>query len=110
MPTPKPIDELPYKIKVYINNQVLIPAKLVKALGLEQAKYVDIIMRYDEKGVIELRNVRLLRAKNTASRQFTIPRDIRIKYGIKPLDSIEILTIIPKQVKEELKSGYKHEG
>ena len=33
----------------------------------------------------------LLRTRHTASRQFIIPREIREKYGIRPLDEIEII-------------------
>ncbi len=29
-------DGLPYKTRVYINNQVLIPSDLVKSLGIEK--------------------------------------------------------------------------
>ncbi|GAB6945196.1 hypothetical protein JCM14467A_19780 [Vulcanisaeta sp. JCM 14467] len=44
---------------------------------------------------IMLERVKLLRTRNTASRQFTIPREVREKYGIKPLDEIEVIGINP---------------
>jgi SpoVT / AbrB like domain. len=42
-----------------------------------------------------IRGVRLLRTRHTDSRQFTIPKEVREKYGIKPGDYIEILSITP---------------
>ncbi|GAB6947216.1 hypothetical protein JCM16161A_13460 [Vulcanisaeta sp. JCM 16161] len=50
--------------------------------------------------VIELRNVLLLRPRHTASRQFTIPREAREKYGIKSLDEIEIIAISLEHTKK----------
>ena len=91
----KPIEvkSLPYNIKVYINNQVLIPAMLVKALGIEEADYAYIRLRHGEEEV-EVR-VKLLKPKNAFSRQFTIPKSIREKLNIKPESEIEILSIEP---------------
>ena len=42
----------------------------------------------------------MLGHRGTAGRQFTIPREIREKYGIGPLDEIEILEIKPKNLAE----------
>ncbi len=42
----------------------------------------------------------LLRTRHTASRQFTIPREVRERYGIMPLDDVEILNITPIRIKE----------
>ncbi|BDR93433.1 AbrB/MazE/SpoVT family DNA-binding domain-containing protein [Vulcanisaeta souniana] len=90
---------LPYLVKVYINNQVLLPASLVRALGLSNHRFVNIELEY--KGfMIELRNVRLLRTRHTDSRQFTIPRDVRKLYGIGPSDIIKILSIEPSIVNQ----------
>ncbi len=95
----KPVGKLPYRVKIYINNQVLLPAMLVRALGFENAKYADIVIRFGNE-VIEVRNAKLLRTRHTSARQFTIPREIRERYGIKPLDEIEILEIKPKNLAE----------
>ncbi|WP_054849230.1 hypothetical protein [Vulcanisaeta sp. JCM 14467] len=94
MPGPKPVNGLPYKTKIYINNQVLLPAKLVRMLGIEWARYADITIRHNDR-VITLSGVLLLRTRHTASRQFTIPGEVRDKYGIMPLDDVEILNIRP---------------
>ncbi|MGC9178856.1 MAG: AbrB/MazE/SpoVT family DNA-binding domain-containing protein [Vulcanisaeta sp.] len=90
----KLVDGLPYRTKIYINNQVLLPASLVRALGFEWARFADVAIRHNGR-VIELKAVLLLRTRHTASRQFTIPREIREKYGIKPLDEVEIIAIKP---------------
>ncbi len=77
------ITKLPYVTKIYINYQVLIPASLVKALNIENVTYANITIKY--RGLeIEIPQVRLLRTRNTASRQFTIPKEVREKYGISP--------------------------
>ncbi len=86
------IDRLPYRIKVYVNNQVLIPAKLTRSLGITNLKYADVVLNY-RGNIITLRRVKLLRTKHTDSRQFTIPKDVRDRYGIKPGDEVEILQI-----------------
>ena len=91
-----PIDDMPYAIKVYINNQVLVPANLVRYLGLDRVKYVDVIMEYNGQK-IEISNVKLLRTRHTASRQFTIPREVRERYGIRPFDEVIIHMVIPRQ-------------
>jgi AbrB family looped-hinge helix DNA binding protein len=44
---------------------------------------------------VKLRGVKLLRTKHTDSRQFTIPREVREAYGIKPGDEVEIINIEP---------------
>ncbi|GAB6943788.1 AbrB/MazE/SpoVT family DNA-binding domain-containing protein [Vulcanisaeta sp. JCM 14467] len=95
----KPVDGLPYRVRVYINNQVLLPAMLVRVLNIEHLRYANIVIRYDGN-VITLDRVLLLRARHTASRQFTIPKEVREKYGIKPFDEIEILSIKPAGMKE----------
>jgi bifunctional DNA-binding transcriptional regulator/antitoxin component of YhaV-PrlF toxin-antitoxin module len=91
-----PINGLPYMMRIYINNQVLIPANLVRSLGLDRVRYADIIMEYNGQK-IELGNVRLLKTRHTDSRQFTIPREVRERYGIKPFDEVIIHMIIPRQ-------------
>ncbi|WP_054843996.1 AbrB/MazE/SpoVT family DNA-binding domain-containing protein [Vulcanisaeta souniana] len=89
------ITKLPYVTKIYINYQVLIPASLVKALNIENALYANITIEYRGGLEIEIPQVRLLRTRNTASRQFTIPKEVREKYGISPLDEVEVLDIKP---------------
>jgi len=86
------ISSLPYRVKVYVNNQVLIPAKLVRTLGISNWRYADIVIRHRDN-IITIRNARLLRTRHTDSRQFTIPKDVRDRYGIKPGDEIEVLEI-----------------
>ncbi|MCG2864218.1 MAG: AbrB/MazE/SpoVT family DNA-binding domain-containing protein [Vulcanisaeta sp.] len=88
------VTRLPYRVRVYLNNQVLIPASLVRALGISGLRYAVITLSYNGV-VITLNGVKLLRTKHTDSRQFTIPREVREKYGIKPGDEVEILDIRP---------------
>ena len=90
----KPVNGLPYRTRVYLNNQVLLPANLVRALGIEGAGYADVIIRFNGK-LIEIRDAKLLRNRRAVSRQFTIPREVREEYGIKPLDEVVILSIKP---------------
>jgi len=96
------VNGLPFKTKVYINNQVLLPASLIKTLGIEGAKYADVVIKYGDK-VIEVRNAKLLRTKHTSARQFTIPREVREKYGVRPLDEVEIVQVKPKSTMEVIK-------
>ena len=104
---PKPVGGLPYRTKVYINNQVLLPANLVRALGIEGAEYADVIIRFNGK-LIEIRNVKLLRTKRTVSRQFTIPREVREEYGVGPLDEVEIVQVRPKSAVEVFRESGIH--
>ena len=94
---PRPVGGLPYRARVYINGQVLLPASLVRVLGIEWARYADITIRHGGS-VITLSGVLLLRTKHTASRQFTIPRRVRDKYGIKPLNEVEIIDVKPVKI------------
>ncbi|ABW02716.1 AbrB/MazE/SpoVT family DNA-binding domain-containing protein [Caldivirga maquilingensis] len=88
------VTELPYRVKVYSNFQVLIPASLVRALDIVNLRYVNITFRFN--GVTEtIEGARLLRTRHTDSRQFTIPKELREKYGIRPGDYIEIISIKP---------------
>ena len=103
----KTVSGLPYRTRVYINNQVLLPASLVRALGIEGADYADVIIKYGDK-VIEVRNAKLLRTRRTASRQFTIPREVREEYGVGPLDEVEIVQVKPKSTMEVIKGAQPH--
>ncbi len=85
------IENLPYKMKIYMNNQVLIPAKLIRKLNLQNAKEARITFRY--RGNTVTITAKLLRTKYTDSRQFTIPKSIREQYSIKPGDEVEIISI-----------------
>ncbi len=90
----------PFVVRVYINNQVLLPASLVRALGITHLRFADVELEY--KGfVIELKGVRLLRTRHTDSRQFTIPRSVRELYGIGPGDVVKILSIRPSNVSND---------
>ncbi|GAB6945738.1 hypothetical protein [Vulcanisaeta sp. JCM 14467] len=93
------VTTLPFVVRVYINNQVLLPASLIRALGITHLRFVDIELEY--KGfVIELRGVRLLRSKHTDSRQFTILRSVRELYGIGPGDIVKILSVKPSSANQ----------
>lgn len=91
------ITTLPYKVKVYSNNQVLIPAQLVRALGIQTLEYAEIVLRRGDQSVTVF--VRLLKTRFTDSRQFTIPKEVREKLGILPGMEVEIVKIRrPKDV------------
>ena len=87
------VDGLPYRARVYINNQVLVPAVVVRGLGMGRVRHAWVIIRYRgfEVGFKTL----LLGHRGTCSRQFTIPRWVRERYGIRPLDEVEVLTVKP---------------
>jgi len=85
------VSELPYNVKVYVNNQVLIPAKLVRSLGIEGAKRARVTFEYE--GAVETVEVNLLKTRYTSSRQFTIPKEVRAKLNLKPDDEIRIIDI-----------------
>ena len=95
----KTVSGLPYRTRVYLNNQVLLPASLVRALGIEGADYADVIIRFNDK-LIEIRDAKLLRNRRAVSRQFTIPREVREEYGVGPLDEVEIVQVKPKSAVE----------
>ena len=85
---------LPYDSKLYTNGQVLIPARLIRSLGIEGTTYA--FLKIMHKGnEISLDRVKLLRTRHTASRQFTIPKDIRLQFDMKPGDTITLLEIRP---------------
>jgi bifunctional DNA-binding transcriptional regulator/antitoxin component of YhaV-PrlF toxin-antitoxin module len=82
---------LPYEAKVYLNNQVLIPASLVRALGLQEARYARITLEYSgEELTID---AELIRTHHTDSRQFTIPKSARERYGILPGATVKVKKI-----------------
>jgi len=91
-----PAYSLPHRARVYINNQVLLPANLVRSLNLQNVAQVDIRLKYKDEEV-ELKNVKLLRTRHTDSRQFTIPKGVRMRLGIKPGDEVEILDVRPSE-------------
>jgi bifunctional DNA-binding transcriptional regulator/antitoxin component of YhaV-PrlF toxin-antitoxin module len=93
------VTTLPFTVRLYINNQVLLPASLVRALGITHIRFADVDLEY--KGfMIELKGVRLLRTRHTDSRQFTIPRGVRELYGIGPGDTIKVLSIRPSVINQ----------
>jgi len=87
------IEKLPYTIRVYSNYQVLIPARLVRKLNIQKYKFAKIKIRMGSE-IVEI-HARLLRTRFTDSRQFTIPKEVRERYGIKPGDHVEIVDIKP---------------
>ncbi|OYT61631.1 MAG: AbrB family transcriptional regulator [Thermofilum sp. ex4484_15] len=86
------VNQLPYKVTVYINGQVLIPANLVKRLKLGGASYARITIAYQGRKIV-IDRAKLLRTRHTFSRQFTLPKRIRMETGIKPGDILEVLDI-----------------
>ncbi|MCS7104452.1 MAG: AbrB/MazE/SpoVT family DNA-binding domain-containing protein [Thermofilaceae archaeon] len=87
------IEGLPYETKVYLNNQVLIPANLVKTLNLRDARDARITLEYGGKELSI--NVKLLRTRHTDSRQFTIPKSLRDECGITPGSIVKVKKIEP---------------
>jgi len=87
-------DCLPITVKVYINNQVLIPANVVRCLGVESVDFIDVMIRFGSR-LVRINNVRLLKPARGrgSSRQFTIPREIREEFGIEPLSIIELVGV-----------------
>lgn len=88
------ITELPYKIRVYSNYQVLIPASLVRTLNIANLRYADITIRFNGQ-LIQIKGARLLRTRHTDSRQFTIPKEVREAHGIRQGDVVEVVSIKP---------------
>jgi len=86
------VSSLPYMSKVYINGQVLIPAQLVRSLGITRLERASIHLQYRGENIF-LENIKLLRTRNTDSRQFTIPKNIREKYNIRSGEKIKIINI-----------------
>lgn len=86
---------LPYEARVYINNQVLIPASLVKALDLREARKARVTLEH--AGTELTVEVKLLRTRHTDSRQFTIPKSARDRYGILPGSIVRVRSIEPVQ-------------
>ena len=86
---------LPYEAKVYINNQVLIPAHIVKTLDLREVKRARVKLEYEGQEVVV--EVKLLRTRHTDSRQFTIPKSARDKFGIAPGSVVRVKSIEPIQ-------------
>ena len=103
----KTVNGLPYRTRVYLNNQVLLPASLIRALSIEGVRYADVIIRFNGK-LIEIRDVKLLRNRRAVSRQFTIPREVREEYGVGPLDEVEIVQVKPKGTMEVIKGTQPH--
>ena len=88
-----PVTEMPFKTKVYINGQILIPANIIERYKLDKCDYANIMIEY-KGNKITLKNVKMLKPK-AMSRQVTIPIDVRRKFGIMPNDVITVLSIEP---------------
>jgi len=82
---------LPYETKIYTNNQVLLPARLVRKLRLKSITKARITIEY--KGKIATFEARLISMRKTDSRQFTIPKDIREGLNLDPASTIKIVNI-----------------
>jgi bifunctional DNA-binding transcriptional regulator/antitoxin component of YhaV-PrlF toxin-antitoxin module len=87
------IESLPYRIRVYSNNQVLIPASLVRKLNIQSIEKAIITIRVG--GEEHSFTARLLKTKYTDSRQFTIPKELREKVSLVPGSDIEVVDIKP---------------
>ncbi|MGC8542585.1 MAG: AbrB/MazE/SpoVT family DNA-binding domain-containing protein [Vulcanisaeta sp.] len=94
MPRAKAVGGLPFRTRVYINNQIFIPASVIRALGLSDINHVDVVIRHGGRAV-RIFGVKLLSNGRGFSRQFTIPKQVRERYGIMPLDEIEVVEIKP---------------
>ncbi|UNQ72533.1 AbrB/MazE/SpoVT family DNA-binding domain-containing protein [Infirmifilum sp. NZ] len=92
------IESLPYRIKMYSNNQVLVPASLVRKLGLRDVVEAQVTIRY--AGLEHTFTARLLKTKYTDSRQFTLPKELREKLSIPPGAEVEVVSIKPLKVHE----------
>jgi len=90
-----PIETLPYKVRIYSNNQVLVPARLVRKLGIQNLRYAVVRIRIQDK--VYTLHVKLLRTRYTDSRQFTIPKEIRERHGLSTHSEVEILDISPPE-------------
>ncbi len=66
--------------------------------------FANVVIKYGDN-VISINGVKLLRNKRASSRQFTIPREVREAYGIKPLDDIEIVSIEPAKSLDNTNNG-----
>lgn len=76
---------------MYLNNQVLIPAKVVRVLRLRRARVACITLEYNGAEIVF--DAALLRARHTDARQFTIPMSIGEKYGIAPGARVKVKKI-----------------
>ena len=89
------MDGLPYEARVYLNNQVLVPAGVVRRLGIGDATHANVLISVNGT-LYFLEGVRLLRSRfSGASRWFTIPKPVRDKLGIRPFDTVRVLCIQP---------------
>ncbi len=87
------IESLPYRVKMYSNNQVLVPASLVRKLGFQDVLEAQVTIRY--AGLEYTFVTKLLKTKYTDSRQFTVPKELREKMQIPPGAEIEVVDIKP---------------
>ena len=94
-----PIETLPYKVRVYSNNQVLIPARLVRSLGIQNLRYAVVRIRIQDSEYTL--HVKLLKTRYTDSRQFTIPKEIREKHGLKANSEVEVIDIRPPESSDQ---------
>ena len=84
---------LPYEARLYGNGQLLVPAKLVRALGLSESRYALVTIRVlNNEATFK---ARLLKTRRTYSRQFTVPKQLREQLKIREGDSISVIYIAP---------------
>mgnify|MGYP001770814368 CR=1 FL=1 len=84
---------LPFETVVYATGQVPIPARIARELGLEPWDYADVTIEFNGMRV-RLGRVRLVRT-HAFSRRFTIPKEVRDFYGIKPFTSVRVVEVRP---------------
>ncbi len=87
------IVELPYEVKLYGNGQLLIPAKLVKALNIAESRYILVTIR-SSRGEATFK-AKLLKTRKTHSRQFTVPKQLRDELNIKGGDVVSVIRLVP---------------
>lgn len=87
------IVELPYEVKLYGNGQLLIPAKLVRALNLSESRYILVTIRAS-RGEATFR-AKLLKTRKTYSRQFTVPKQLRDELDIREGDVVSVISLVP---------------
>lgn len=82
---PPPVAQLPLEARVWVNGQFILPAKLVRGLGLESARRAFVVV--EREGVVEAFAAPLIKPSSSeaATRIVTIPERVRERLGLSPL-------------------------
>jgi bifunctional DNA-binding transcriptional regulator/antitoxin component of YhaV-PrlF toxin-antitoxin module len=80
-----PTAQLPLEARVWVNGQLLLPAGLVRGLGLEGARRAFVVV--EREGAVEAFIAPLVKpsGSETAARIVTIPMYVRERLGLSPL-------------------------